>query len=226
MLPFKTMTSLETLIESIRHSPRLLDIYTLLGKQIETERTLRQKFYAEMTPEQKAEFIDGEIILHSPARNQHLDVTKYALKLLDTYVSIHNLGTVKVEKCLCVFPRNDYEPDIVYFGEEKTAQLTPDTLKFPVPDFAVEVLSASTEQRDRGVKFEDFAAHGVGEYWIIDAEKSFIEQYLLNNGIYDLATKSTSGQLTSQVIPGFQVPIEAFFDEKENLAALRQIMVE
>ena len=51
-------------------------------------------------------------------------------------------------------------------------------MQFPPPDLVVEVLSESTEKRDRGVKFEDFAAHGVGEYWMIDADKETLEQYL------------------------------------------------
>ncbi len=218
------MTTLEALIEPIRHSPRLHEVVSLLQEQIEAERQRRNQFYAEMTPEQKIEFIDGEVILHSPARNRHLDVTKFALKLLDTHVSIHQLGTVKVEKCLCVFPRNDYEPDIVFFGKEKAATLEPDTLKFPVPDLAVEVLSESTEDRDRGVKFEDFAANGVGEYWILNGEESVVEQYLLRSGNYELVLKSSSGDLKSEVIEGFKIDVVALFDEEANLETLRRMI--
>ncbi|MCF6310831.1 MAG: Uma2 family endonuclease [Verrucomicrobiales bacterium] len=218
------MTTLETLIEPLKHSPRLPEVVNLLQLQMEKEKLRRRKFYQQMTPEQKIEFIDGEIILHSPARNQHLDVTKFILKLVDTHVSSQKLGTVKVEKCLCVFPRNDYEPDVVFFGIEKTAKLTADTMKFPVPDLVVEVLSSSTEERDRGVKFEDFAANGVGEYWIVNAEDSVIEQYILKNGNYQLKLKSSSGNLQSKVIKGFEVKVAALFNETENLAALKDLI--
>ena len=74
------------------------------------------------------------MVLHSPARNRHLDVTGNISHLL-----------------------------------------TPDTMKFPVPDLAVEALSQSTEARDRGVKLEDFSSHGVAEYWIIDADEMIVE---------------------------------------------------
>lgn len=33
-----------------------------------------------MTPDQKAEFIDGEIVMHSTARIRHLDVTAIYFK--------------------------------------------------------------------------------------------------------------------------------------------------
>jgi Uma2 family endonuclease len=196
----------------------------ILVSELEFESKRRNQFYHDMTPNQKIEFIDGEVILHSPARNRHLDVTGCLYKLLHTYVTLHNYGQVKSEKCLCVFPRNDYEPDVVFFGPEKSAALTPDTMKFPVPDLAVEVLSQSTEARDRGVKFEDFASNGVGEYWLIDADKKFVEQYVLENFEYTLAMKSESGMLKSRVIAGCILPVEAFFDEKANLRAIRDLL--
>lgn len=218
------MTPLETLLAPLRHSPQLIEAVDLLQAQLQAERALRTRFYAEMTPEQKVEFIDGEVILHSPAQNRHLDVTGRAALLLQCHVHTGNLGEVKIEKCLCVFPRNDYEPDIVFFGREKAAAFRPDTMKFPVPDLAVEVLSESTEARDRGVKFEDYAAHGVGEYWIVDAEREVLEQYVLRDGVYELVLKSGSGELRSAVVPGFTVPVRALFSTEENVTALRRLL--
>ena len=177
------------------------------------------------TPEQKVEFIDGEIVLHSPARNRHLDVTLRIATLLGTFTKLHNIGEVKVEKCLCVFPRNDYEPDLAFFTAEKVAKFSSETLKFPVPDLIVEVLSDSTEHRDRGVKFEDFAANQVAEYWIVDADESVIEQFRLNGEHYQLIVKASTGRLKSSVINGFEVDIEAFFDDTKNLAALRHLLM-
>jgi Uma2 family endonuclease len=217
---------LETLIAPLRHSPQLVEAVDVLQEQIRAERQRRAKFYEEMMPEQKIEFIDGEVVLHSPARNRHLDVTKHLAVLLSTHVQVRQLGEVKVEKCLCVFPRNDYEPDVVYFGPSKAATFTPDTVKFPVPDLAVEVLSESTEARDRGVKFEDFQVHGVGEYWIVDADRAVVEQYVLRATGYELVLKSGSGELSSEIVTGFTVPIRAFFSAEESLAALRALLGE
>ena len=39
--------------------------------------------------------------------------------LLHSWVSSRRIGLVHVEKALCVFNRNDYEPDIVFFGPDK-----------------------------------------------------------------------------------------------------------
>jgi len=217
------MTTLN--LEPFLHSPRLPDIAAVFNERLREEAERREQFYEEMSDDQKVEFIDGEVVMHSPARNRHL-TTKLALaKLLDTFVELHDLGAVRDEKCLCVFPRNDYEPDIVYFGAAKASRFQSQTMKFPVPDFAVEVLSDTTEHRDRGVKFEDYEAHGVQEYWIIDpAEgREIVEQYLLERGSFQLRLKSGSGEIASQVIPNFRIPIRAIFDPKENLATLKAL---
>jgi Uma2 family endonuclease len=223
MLPAMS-SRLEALIAPLRHSPQLPEIVEQLQNEVEAERVRRQRFYQEMTPEQKVEFIDGEVILHSPARNAHLDVTKFILLLVDVFVRRHGLGEVKSEKCLCTFPRNDYEPDIVFFGPAKAAALQPGTMQFPVPDLVVEVLSDSTESRDRGVKFEDYAVHGVGEYWIVDVEARVVEQYLPRDGSWHLELKSSSGEIRSRIIEGFVAPVAAFFDAAANLAALQSLM--
>jgi len=218
------MSSVDKLIEQLRHSPQLPQAIAILQSHLQSERKRRDQFYQDMNPDQKIEFIDGEVVLHSPARNRHLDVTANVLQLMRTFVALHRLGQVKSEKCLCVFPRNDYEPDIVFFGPDKSASFTPETMKFPVPDLAVEVLSQSTEDRDRGVKFEDFALNGVAEYWIIDADGQIVEQYLLKEGEYLLVLKSGAGILMSQVITGFAIPIEAIFNEQVNLKAMRNLL--
>ena len=217
------MTSLD--LAPFLKSPCLPDLVAALNERLAKESTDRQRFYEEMTDEQKVEFIAGEITMHSPALNRHLVATMQLAILLDTYVKIHKLGVVRHEKCLCVFPRNDYEPDIVFFGPNKAATFVPVTMKFPVPDFIVEVLSESTEHRDRGVKFEDFEAHGVGEYWIIDADSESLEQYLNENGAYRLLLKSGSGEISSRVVEGFRIPIRAIFDSDENLTALKKLIM-
>lgn len=218
--------TLEAAIERLSHSPLLLEAVDRLQAQVREERERRAKFYEEIMPEEKIEFIDGEVVLHSPAKNAHLDVTGYVFMLLSPFVRSKKLGEVKSEKCLCVFPRNDYEPDVVFFGRAKAEKLKPETMKFPIPDLIVEVLSESTEERDRGVKFEDYQAHGVGEYWVIDAEREVVEQYMLRDSKYELVLKSGTGELRSEAMAGLVVPVRAFFNAEENLRVLRGMMGE
>jgi Uma2 family endonuclease len=102
--------------------------------------------------------------------------------------------------------------------------ITSNTLKYPVPDFIVEVLSDSTENNDRGVKFQDYAAHGVGEYWIVDPDAESVEKYLAKAGRYGRARPQKTGEIESEIVSGFHMPVRAIFDTGANFAALRLLL--
>jgi Uma2 family endonuclease len=97
-------------------------------------------------------------------------------------------------------------------------------MHFPAPDFIVEVLSDSTAGADRGVKFDDYAAHGVAEYWLIDPVTETVEQYTLQNQAYELVIKAQTGQIVSRAVPHFEIPIRAIFEEALNRATLQQLL--
>jgi Uma2 family endonuclease len=214
---------LDTRLRPIVKSPDMPKLIRDLQAIWENEQQRRLEFYDWVTPDMKAEFIDGEIIVHSPVRKKHNAITGWLYSLLNVYVMKHDLGFVGIEKIMTRFERNDYEPDIVFFGKEKAGTLEDDQTIFPVPDFIVEVISDSTEARDRGVKFLDYALHGVGEYWIIDPETETVEQYLLQEGEYVLKATLVKGSLESMVIKGFQIPVRAIFDREAQLKALGEI---
>jgi Uma2 family endonuclease len=202
----------EAALQSIMNSHWLPEIAQKINEKLTAEAALRERFYDEVTESQKAEFIDGAVIVHSPGKMGHIEVSGRLLRLLGEWGDKIG-GKVMAEKALCVFTRNAYEPDLVYFMPEKCSGLDKDTMKFPVPDFIVEILSESTEKSDRGVKFADYAAHGVKEYWIVDPRDSTLEQYLLGDqNTYKLKLKSAAGDVTSEVLAGLTLPIGAIFD--------------
>ena len=179
------------------------------------EQARRQRFYKEMNEEQKVEFIQGEVIVHSPARKRHLDAAGNIYTLLNLFVERHQLGEVFTEKALIQLTRNDFEPDVCFFRLEKSEQFEEDQLFFPAPDLVVEVLSDSTKQRDRGIKLEDYQLHGVEEYWIVDAKQKTIEQYHLEANQYHLITKAQEGHIRSFVVQGLSLPIPTVFDKAQ-----------
>lgn len=195
-----------------------------LKSALKEEQKKRRHFYEIVEENKKMEFINGEIIFHSPVKLQHNRATTLLAKLLDTFVVKNKLGLVGVEKLLVSLTRNDYEPDICFFGNEKAKTLKRRQMQFPAPDFVIEVLFDSTEKNDRETKFQDYAAHGVEEYWIIDTEKETIEQYFLQDEQYELLLKSNSGEITSVVLTEFKIPIRSVFDEPENLSTLEKLL--
>ena len=212
------------IVEQLSSSPSLPLIVEQFETILQAERERRQRFYEEMAEGDKVEFINGQVMMQSPVKLRHSQASEKLFSLLMAYVSRHDLGYVGHEKLLVSLTRNDYEPDICYFDQAKTQSFTPVQMKFPPPDLIVEVLSDSTEEVDRGTKFEDYALHGVGEYWLVNPVDEVVEQYQLEHGAYQLALKAKTGVIESRVVRGFSIPIRAIFDPAEQIAALQEIV--
>lgn len=221
------MTTLEAErkhLEELLHSPRLYEYAREIETALEREARRRREFYQQITEGEKVEFINGEIVYHSPVRLKHNSAVKRLLVLLGNYAQTRDLGFVGFEKIMISLSRNDYEPDLCYFKPEKAANFTPDQMHFPAPNFIVEILSPSTEANDRGIKFVDYAAHGVEEYWIVDPTAETVEQYRLTAEGFQLVVKVKDGPLESLTVPGFNIPVRAIFDDAENRAALQKLL--
>jgi Uma2 family endonuclease len=201
---------------------------TRLQNALAEERAKRLHFYEVIDENTKMEFINGEIVFHSPVMKRHNTATGWLYLLMQAWNGLSKQGFVGIEKILISLTRNDYEPDICYFRTEKAATFTAQQMKFPAPDWVVEVLSNSTHDNDRGVKFRDYAAHGIEEYWIIDPDNETIEQYRLigdeMNRDYELVLEANIGTIRSFTLEGFDIPVRAVFDEAENVQALASLV--
>src|SRR3954453_10643704 len=142
----------DALIDEVIESPELPFVIHRLQAVLEAEHPLREKFYDEITEDGKAEFINGKVVVQSPAKLKDIEVSGRLVTLLSTYTSVRKLGLTTSEKALICLTRNDYEPDLCFFGPEKARQLTANQLKFLAPDSVCEILSQSTEKMDRQIK--------------------------------------------------------------------------
>lgn len=210
-------------LEQIWGLPDMPQIILEANKRWEEEQARRAAFYGWLTPDVKAEFINGEVIVHSPATYQHNATVSRIFLVLGFYCQLHDLGYVGTEKLMIRLTRNDYEPDLCFFPKDVADGFVSGQSLFPAPALAVEVLSASTKQRDRGVKFEDYAHHGIEEYWIVDADEQTVGQHLLHGQTYHSQILSSSAVLKSAAIDGLVVPTQAFFDDPANAAFIRSL---
>ncbi len=212
------------MISILKKRPDLAGITQTLQDLLKEEARLREEFYNTITEDDKAEFINGEIIMHSPVKLEHVEISGSLQMLLRYFVKLNDLGSIYTEKAMVHLSRNSYEPDIVFFRKEVAKDFKTGQMLFPAPDFIVEILSPSTEKNDRGIKFEDYALHSITEYWIIDPPAQTVEQYLLHNNEYKLEFKGTNGVITSKAIKGFACNVNAIFNDAGNMDAMRQLL--
>ncbi|MEN0003959.1 MAG: Uma2 family endonuclease [Bacteroidota bacterium] len=211
-----TLAAKKELITSIVRHPEAQSLVDELNRILEEEKKKRLHFYEVVSEMEKSEFINGEIIIHSPVRKEHNVANGNLFKIIDGYAIVNDLGFVGFEKILIQLTRNDYEPDICFFSSEKADKFEEGQKFFPAPDLVVEVLSKSTAGRDRGIKYEDYQNHKVKEYWIVNAQKKQVEQYILEDNQYELRLKSDSGEIKCEVLKGLTIPIPIIFDKKQT----------
>ncbi len=207
--------------------PLLLD---RIHHRLDDERLKRAEFRAWLNEDMKAEFINGGVVMQSPAADDHNEAVLNLGGIANFFASKMQLGKVRVEKALIGMTRNDYEPDVAFWRKEIADRFEPGMNVYPIPDLIVEVLSPGSEniKRDTETKFKDYAAHRVPEYWIVDPKKKTVEQYLLSieaPDTYELHKKAIlSDHIESTIMEGFSIPVRAIFEAGANSEAMQRLL--
>jgi Uma2 family endonuclease len=104
------------------------------------------------------------------------------------------------------------EPDVLFVSSSRLQYIGEDNLSGP-PDLAVEVISESTKRLDREVKLEQYALHGVSEYWLVDPEGKSVEVFRLKEEEYEPAERLGFGDtLTSPLFPGLRLSVASLWE--------------
>lgn len=109
-------------------------------------------------------------------------------------------------------PGTALQPDLLVVRNERR-EIVRDVIR-GAPDLVVEIVSPSTVRRDRSLKLETYARHGVGEYWIVDGAAETVEIYRLEAGAgaYRLTATCRAGdRATTPVLPLLALAVETLF---------------
>ncbi len=207
--------STDALLEPLLQSSHLPTLAARLSRIVMEEEQKRRDFYEWLDEDKRAEFVLGELIIHSPARLAHMVVLQRLESLLmNHWEAKDGNGIFLREQAMMRLERSDVVPDLAYWSAEKSQHFKPDTKLFPTPDFVVEVLSPSTERYDRGKKAQEYAANGVREYWLVHPEERFVEQYALKDESFELKVRHTVPDDTVDciVLDGLRIPLKEIFD--------------
>ena len=157
----------------------------------------------------KYEVIDGELYVSPPPLFAHQRQLNRLNKWVINWVDDHDLGIVVTAPTGVVLnEENGIEPDLVFVSKARE-HITSRRGVDGAPDLVVEVLSPSTESRDRGLKLHRYAASGVPYYWILDTEGPRIEERVLGEDGYRLVGTFGPGEIFRPTLfPGLEIPLD------------------
>ena len=157
--------------------------------------------------------LDGSELPVTPSPSEkHQRVSGHLFVSMYQHVKSNRLGSVYYAPFDVVFGEHTaFQPDIVFVSQARRGIVGPEYILGP-PDLVVEIISPFRANYDRGRKFENYARHGVGEYWIIDPIAEIIEVFQLVKGQYELKGAHSEEQfLESPLLPGWKVAAHDLF---------------
>jgi Uma2 family endonuclease len=161
------------------------------------------------------EIIEGELFVSRSPGLTHQIVSDNLVVLLRNFLKLHPIGVAVSAPGLVLSQYSGVIPDIVYFSNESRERVVSGERLMSAPDLVIEILSKGAEntRRDRVVKRQLYAKHGVPEYWIIDCHRCVVEVYRLDETLLPPAkTFEYSDELSSVALPGFSCAVSEIFE--------------
>lgn len=158
------------------------------------------------------EILEGELCVTPSPTWTHQNISSNLHTLLHVHVKEHDLGALLSAPFDVILDRHTVvEPDLVFVSRARLGMLQERGVE-GAPDLVIEILSPSTEQRDRGAKQHVYARYGVAHYWIVDPAARCITERVLRESAYDVrGTYNEPAALRSAIFPELAIDLAAVF---------------
>ena len=168
----------------------------------------------------RIELIDGIPFMMAPPSTEHQRILMEILGQLYNFLQGKKCQVFPAPFGVRLFSEKEDRP------EDETGLLEPDITVVcdrnkldehgckGAPDFIVEILSPSSQRRDRLEKYNLYQMAGVREYWIVDPERKLVQAVALEDGQYPLPQVYTAADKAPvSVLEGCVIDLEKVFKE-------------
>jgi Uma2 family endonuclease len=165
-----------------------------------------EKMFDELVDEDtKAEFLDGVMIVHSPASPRHNKIAGFLRNLMSGFAEEKEAGDVfgpddLVHLATC----RRFAADAFFIKQDRLPAALPEVEFEVVPDWMIEVLSSSNRDYDLYEKRPAYQEARVREIWLVDPEEEKILVDRLRGDRY-VSKVFDQGKITSSALKGFWV---------------------
>ncbi|HWB16744.1 MAG TPA: Uma2 family endonuclease [Vicinamibacterales bacterium] len=161
---------------------------------------------------QRHELVGGRHYVTPSPMTKHQRVAGRMLVALDAYLSATGLGEAFIAPLDVLLSDHDVvEPDVfvILAGQD----ILTDKHVVGAPGIVIEIASATTRRRDRGVKRNLYDRTGVREYWMVDPDSGSATLFRRTpaGALADILALDTSASITSPLLPAFTLALSALF---------------
>ncbi len=163
-----------------------------------------EDFCALVHEDQKADLIDGVIYMASPENIENYNLFGWLLRLTGDFLDEMNDGG-RLFGSRIAFQLDDEnapEPDLAYLLPSRLHLIRKSRIAGR-PDWALEIVSPESVERDYETKRKQFEHFKVPEYWIVDPMEQRLTCLLLSGTGKYREVKPRNGIVRSSVITGF-----------------------
>lgn len=138
---------------------------------------------------ERIELIDGEAVMMSLPSTVHQKISGELFRQLANFLEGKKCEVFSVPFGVRLFEKDGDSPENVDTMVEPDISVICDRDKLDrygckgAPDLIVEILSPSTQRRDRLIKLELYQRAGVREYWLVSPEEQTVQVLLFTNGL-------------------------------------------
>ena len=152
------------------------------------------------------EIHDGELSVTPAPGRTHQRLVLELGSLLNAHVKARSLGEIDIAPFDVILDDTSIvQPDVVYIARDRSGVVSERGVH-GVPTLAIEIMSPSTVQIDRGTKLQLYARHRVPHYWIVDPVARTVEAYTLHAGAYELSVRVAGDEaLRAEPFPDLEI---------------------
>jgi Uma2 family endonuclease len=174
---------------------------------MESQRLTHADFMRLAPEDQKAELIEGKMIVMPPPFYAHERLQVFLVSVLSLFASRFDLGQVLGSRTAVYISETDtYGPDILFVAKTRE-HIIGERQLLEAPDLVVEILSASTARYDRGPKLAGYSAAGVRELWLVDPYGPAGTQFFQRQSDSLVEVAPREDVLRSVALPGFDLRV-------------------
>lgn len=177
------------------------------------DRLLTAAEFAELPEEDayRVELVRGRLVRAPRPRPLYARLLTLMVRALDEFVETGGLGVVLTDPgvLLARDPDTVRGPDVAFYSHDRVPDTGYATGFWGPPDLAVEITSPSNRASDIQEKVTDYLDAGVRLVWVLDPPTRTATSYTADGSARIL--RSGDALEGDDVLPGFRLPLEAFF---------------